>query len=66
MSNFNNESFHNEESTKLEFVIEEVLHANKTEKGSHYKLPNLPTNASNADVKQAYKKKALKLHPDKK
>ena len=48
-----------------EKAVEDVLLASKNGNASHYKVLNLPANASNADIKKRYKKLALKLHPDK-
>ena len=46
-------------------AVEKVLRANQSGKGSHYRVLNLPTNASRADIRKAYTKQALKIHPDK-
>jgi len=48
-----------------EKAVEDVLLASKNGNASHYKVLNLPANASDADIKKRYKKLALKLHPDK-
>ncbi|KAL7555148.1 hypothetical protein ACHAWF_018752 [Thalassiosira exigua] len=41
--------------------VDKVLSA----KGSHYKVLDIPTSSNEEEVRRAYKRKALKLHPDK-
>lgn len=67
MNNMSSAKAKNKYTTKeqLEFAVDEVLRAKKAGKGSHYKVLDIPTNASHTDVKRAYHKKILKLHPDK-
>lgn len=42
-----------------------VLRDKESGRGSYYKVLELSTNASNDDVKRAYKMKVLRVHPDK-
>jgi len=46
-------------------VVESVLRSKEGGRGAHYRVLGLERNATDADIKKAYRKLALRLHPDK-
>ena len=44
-------------------VVQKVLKNKEGGRGAHYRVLEIPQNASEADIKKAYRKLALKLHP---
>ena len=46
-------------------VVRLVLRAKEGGRGAHYRVLQIPTEANESQIKKAYRKLALKLHPDK-
>jgi DnaJ homolog subfamily B member 12 len=46
-------------------LVSEVLRAKEGGQGAHYRVLGVSTNATDSDLKKAYRKRALQLHPDK-
>lgn len=46
-------------------VVKEVLQAKEGGRGAHYRVLGIPSSANESEIKKAYRKRALKLHPDK-
>lgn len=46
-------------------VVRQVLQAKEGGRGAHYRVLGLSENATEADIKKAYRKLSLKVHPDK-
>ena len=46
-------------------VVESVLRSKEGGRGAHYRVLGLERDATDADIKKAYRKLALRLHPDK-
>ena len=51
-----------EEQTR---IVKQVLRAKEGGRGSHYRVLGLEQNCSENDIKKAYRKLSLKVHPDK-
>ena len=46
-------------------VVESVLRSKEGGRGAHYRVLGIESTATDADIKKAYRKLALRLHPDK-
>ena len=46
-------------------IVKQILRAKEGGRGAHYRVLGIETNATENDIKKAYRKLALKLHPDK-
>ncbi|KAL7541130.1 hypothetical protein ACHAXR_012043 [Thalassiosira sp. AJA248-18] len=46
-------------------IVKQVLKSKEGGRGAHYRVLGLETNADDSAIKKAYRKLALKLHPDK-
>jgi len=46
-------------------IVRQVLQAKEGGRGAHYRVLGLSENATEADIKKAYRKLSLKVHPDK-
>eukprot|EP00977_Amphora_coffeiformis_P018143 scaffold6216_cov149-Amphora_coffeaeformis.AAC.10 len=46
-------------------IVQRVLQAKQGGRGAHYRVLNLQSNANEAEIKKAYRKLSLKVHPDK-
>lgn len=46
-------------------VVESVLRSKEGGRGAHYRVLGVESTATDADIKKAYRKLALRLHPDK-
>lgn len=46
-------------------IVKKVLRSKEGGRGAHYRVLGIQTNATENDIKKAYRKLALKLHPDK-
>lgn len=46
-------------------VVNRVLHAKQGGRGGHYRVLQVPEDATEAQIKTAYRKLSLKVHPDK-
>jgi DnaJ family protein B protein 12 len=46
-------------------VVKEILHAKEGGRGAHYRVLGIAASANESEIKKAYRKRALKLHPDK-
>lgn len=48
-----------------EHIVKEVLRAKEGGSGAHYRVLEIQSDANDAQIKKAYRRLALKLHPDK-
>jgi DnaJ family protein B protein 12 len=46
-------------------IVRHVLEAKQGGRGAHYRVLGISTNATESDIKKAYRKLSLKVHPDK-
>lgn len=46
-------------------IVKEILHAKEGGRGAHYRVLGIAASANENEIKKAYRKRALKLHPDK-
>ena len=46
-------------------IVQTILRAKQTGRQAHYRVLGIESNASESDIKKAYRKKSLKVHPDK-
>jgi hypothetical protein len=46
-------------------IVKNVLAAKEGGRGAHYRVLNINESATEADIKKAYRKLSLKVHPDK-
>ena len=46
-------------------MCQDILKAKEGGRGAHYRILGIPQNATEAQIKKAYRKLALRLHPDK-
>jgi len=46
-------------------IVKEVLASKEGGRGAHYRVLGVQTDADDSQIKKAYRKRALKLHPDK-
>jgi DnaJ domain len=46
-------------------IVKKVLRAKEGGRGAHYRVLDIPNTATESDIKKAYRKLSLKVHPDK-
>ena len=46
-------------------IVKKVLRAKEGGRGAHYRVLDIPSTATESDIKKAYRKLSLKVHPDK-
>lgn len=46
-------------------IIEKILHAKEGGRGAHYRVLGIAATANESEIKKAYRKLAIKVHPDK-
>jgi tetratricopeptide (TPR) repeat protein len=46
-------------------IVKKVLRAMEGGRGAHYRVLDIPSTATESDIKKAYRKLSLKVHPDK-
>ena len=49
----------------MEETVERILKAKEGGRGAHYRVLGISQNATEAEIKKAYRKTAIKVHPDK-
>jgi len=46
-------------------IVQQILHGKEGGRGAHYRILGITQNATEAEIKKAYRKLSLKIHPDK-
>lgn len=52
-------------TTEMVQIVQKVLTAKEGGRGAHYRVLHIASNATESDIKKAYRKLSLKVHPDK-